>query len=264
MAKAGKKKAFSLLEVVIALFLLSFAALSVLQLTQTGFVAQKRNQEIARGNLVIQSVIADMRIWASDINNYRSGWTPYNRTFSPAGFPGHQVRARSNPGGRAIESPCSELETQWQPTTQGSRSMPNAIVPVELTVFWSDDPRDSVSVLTYVGEPKRDITGIVFEVDGPNPLSVSQNRKSEYTVKAKDSSGRYFDNLMFQWAPDLRYVSPTVEAKRDGRYFEIIRDQIVELPDVPPPRPPKVSPVACYARYAGTYLGIGAGGLELP
>jgi type II secretory pathway pseudopilin PulG len=259
-----KGRAFSLVEAVIAIFLLSFAALSVLSLTQSGFVAQKRNQEIAKANLVIQSVVADMRLWASDINNYKSSWALYNRTFSPPGFPEYQVRARSRAGGRPIDSPCAELETQWEPTPRGKRTMPNAVVPVELTVFWSADPRDSLSVLTYVGEPKRDVTGITFEVSGPSRLSMSMNSKSNYQVRAKDSNGRYLDNLMFQWVPDIRYVSTTEDAKRDGRYYEIIRDQIVQLPDVPAPKPPAVSSVTCYARYAGTYLDAGAGGVELP
>lgn len=264
MESPEKSRAFSLVEVVIALFLLSGAALSVLSLTQTGFVAQRRNQEIARGNLVIQAVVADMRLWAQDINNFQSAWTPYNRTFTPAGFPEYQVRARSLHTGRPLDSPCAELETQWEPTTRGKRTMPNAIVPVEITVFWSNDPRDSVSVLTYVGEPRRDVSSITYEVTGPAPLSVSQDATSEYTIRARDSSGAYFDNLMFQWIPDSRYLSITQNAKRDGRYFEVVRDRVVTLPDVPPPRPPAVSPINCYAKYAGQDLIINVGGVELP
>ena len=257
-------RAFSLVEVVIAIFLLSGAALSVLSLTQTGFVAQRRNQEIARGNLVIQAVVAEMRLWATDIKNFQGNWAPYNRTFSPTGFPDYQVRARSLSTGRPIDSPCAELETQWEPTDGGKRTMPNAIVPVEITVFWSSDPKDSVSVITYVGEPRRDISNIQFQVSGPSPLSVPQNGTSEYTVTARDPSGATYDNLMFQWIPDARYLSATENASRDGRYFEVVRDQIVTLPDVPPPLPPAVSPITCYARYGGEYLNANVGGLELP
>ena len=82
------------------MFLLSFAALSVLSLTQSGFVAQKRNQEFSRANLVIQSVVADMRLWAADISNYKSNWAPYNRTFSPPGYPEYKVKAQAKFDGR--------------------------------------------------------------------------------------------------------------------------------------------------------------------
>ena len=260
----GDRRGLSLVEAVIALFLLSFCALSVLSLTQTGFRAQKRNQEIARANLVIQSVIADVRLWAEDINNFHSDWSTYNGTFSPAGFPGYQVTVRSEAAGRPIDSPCAELESQWEPTNRGRRVMPRAVVPVELKVFWSDDPRDSMTVLTYVGEPIRDVSAISFEVNGPSRLSVGMGQGSDYRVSARDGAGRPLDNLMFQWVPDVRYVSITDDATRDGRYFEVIRDQIVTLPDVPAPKPPAVSPVTCYARYRGSYLKAPVPGLELP
>lgn len=255
--------AFSLIEAVIAIFLLSFAALSVLSLTQSGFVAQKRNQEIAKANLVVGSVISEIRVWAANINNFKSSWTPYNRTFTPTGFDGYTVTVRSKASGRPIDSPCAQLESQWEPTVQGRRTMPNAIVPVELVVSWSTDPRDSVAFITYVGEPKRQTNNIVFEVKGPSRLSVGPNDTTEYQVRAREG-GHYLDNLMYQWTPDPRYVSLTSATKRDGRFIEIIRDKTVQLPDIPPPRPPALTPITCYARYAGTYLDAGAAGMELP
>jgi type II secretory pathway pseudopilin PulG len=264
MTPRSRTRAFSLLEAVIAMFLLSFCALSVLELTQSGFVAQKRNQEIAKANLVAQSVIADMRIWAEDINNYKGTWAPYNRTFVPPDFPEYSVTARAQAAGRPLDSPCAELESQWEPTTQGKRTMPDAIVPVELIVSWSPKERDSVTILTYVGEPRRDTTGITFEVTGPSQASMGMGDTCAYSVKAKDSGGRYLDNLMFLWVPDIRYLTVTENAKRDGRGFEMVRDQVPELPDTPPPPPPAVSPVTCYARYAGVYLDANAPGVQLP
>lgn len=260
----AKSRGFSIIEAVIAIFLLSFSALSVLSLTQTGFLAQKRNQEIVRANLVIQSVVADMRLWAEDIGNFQSSWAPYNRTFSPPGYPDYKVRARAVATGRAIDSPCAELESQWEPTDRKKRTMPNAIVPVELTIYWSEDPGDALTVLTYVGEPRRDVTNIKFLVTGPSPSSMTMSSDSHYTVRAEDASGRRMDNLMYQWVPDDRYVSMTDQSTRDGRYFEITRDKVVQLPDVPPPLPPARSPVTCYTKYAGAYLNADPEGVELP
>lgn len=259
------RTAFSLLEAVVAVFLLSYAALSVLSLTQSGFVAQKRNQEVARANLVAQSVISDIRLWAEDLNHYSGSWSDYNRTFVPVGFPEYKVTVRSRAAGRPIDSPCAELESQWEATPRGKRTMPRAVVPVEITITWSDDVRDQLVVLTYVGEPRRDPTaGVFFEIEGPSNVSLSMNQKTRYSVRAKDGAGRYFDNLMFLWVPDIRYLSVTENAARDGRSFEVVRDQIVSPPDVPPPTPPNVSPVTCYARYAGMYLDANPPGLQLP
>lgn len=254
----------SLLEAVIAICLLSFAALSVLSLTQSGFVAQKRNQEVARANLVVQSVIADIRVWALDIDNYQSDWAAYNGTITSPDFPGYEVKVRSQPSGRDLDSPCSEMESQWDATDRGKRTMPSAVVPVELSVSWSSNEKDVVRVLTYIGEPKRDITGITYEVTGPSHKSLGMNGGAEYGVIAKDAQGRPFPNLMFQWAPDLVYLSPASDSKRDGRTFRMTRDKTISLPDVPPPTPPTLTPVTCYTRYAGEYLNIDVPGVELP
>jgi hypothetical protein len=197
--------AFSLVEAVVAIFLLSFAALSVLSLTQSGFVAQKRNQEIARANLV----------------------------------------------------------AQWATTPRGKRTMPNAIVPVELKISWSDRELDSLTVLTYVGEPKRDVSDIKFDIVGPSRPQISMNEKTSYTVSARDGSDRPLRNLMFRWVADRRWVSITGDATRDGRKFEIIRDRVLVPPDDPPPTN-KPMTVTCYADYAGLDLSIQPRGVDLP
>lgn len=262
----GRKRptAFTLLETVIALFLLSFAALSVLSMTQTGFQAQRRSQEIAKANMVAQSVIADMRIWAEDINNFKSGWAPYNTTFTPPGYPEYQVTARALSTGRPIDSPCAELETQWATETQGNRTMPNAIVPVELVIAWDTGPLNQITVLTYVGEPKRNVVGVVYEISGPSSTSVSVGSNTDYSIRMRDAGGIYFDNIMWQWVPDVRYWIADPAAQRDGRYFEMERLPDPGPPDVRPPTPPDRSPVTCYARYAGQYLDAKPDGVEMP
>lgn len=263
MKLRAKLRAFGLLEAVIAVFLLSYAALIVLSLIQSGFIAQRRSQQMARANLVAQSVVADIRIWAEDIDNYRGDWADYKGTYSPPGFPDYNVTIKVVEDGRPIYSPCSELESQWEGTERGSRKMPNAIVPVEVKVAWSDDLRDQLTVLTYIGEPRRDTAGINFHVTGPSNPTLAMNQTSRYTVRATDAAGRGLDNLLFLWVPDVRYVTPTARALRDGREFEVIRDRVVVPPDVPPPAPPRRSPVTCYTYYAGEYLNANIKGLEL-
>ncbi len=260
MSRGQKSGAFSLLEAVIAVFLLSYAALSVLSLTQSGFVAQKRNQEIAKANLVAQSVISDIRMWAEDINNYKGTWGAYNTTITPVGFPEYQVTVRARAAGRPIDSPCAELESQWEPTPREKRTMRNAIVPVEVKVSWSDNPRDQLTVLTYVGEPRRDVSRIRFNVVGPNPHAIGVGQEAMYSVSATDGSGRGLDNIMFLWVPDIRYLGFTERARRDGREFEVTRFQSKP----PDPPPPSIIHPTCYAIYAGEYLTVNVPGLQLP
>jgi type II secretory pathway pseudopilin PulG len=263
------RSAFSLLESIVALFLLSFAALSVLSMTQTGFQAQRRSQEAARANLAAQAVAAEIRLWAADINNYRSGWATYNGTLSLPDYSDYTITVRSRAAGRPIFSPCSEIESQWLPAAnpaanRGARSMPNAIVPVEIVVAWSPNILDRVTVLTYVGEPKRDLSAPTFVYGGPSVFSMSVGSITEYTIAVRDGAGIPLDNVFWMWVPDPSYLVPTPDCPRDGRRFKMERRPNPGPPSAPPPTPPAVSVVTCYLKYAGQYFDARVSGVELP
>lgn len=266
----ARARAFSLLESVIALFLLSFAALSVLSMTQTGFQAQRRSQEAARANLAAQALVAELRLWAMDINNFKGGWSPYNGTVTMADYPEYTVTVRSLAAGRPIYSPCAEIESQWLPaanplTARGPRTMPNAIVPVEVTVSWSPSSLDRVTILTYVGEPKREIADPPdFVYGGPTSISLSVGGTTEYTIGIRDSSGYTMDNVFWQWVVDPAFLAPTDDCPRDGRRYSMVRLDDPVPPDSPPPVPPKRSMVTCYLKYCGQYYNPKVEGVELP
>jgi hypothetical protein len=253
----------------VALFLLSFAALSVLSMTQTGFQAQRRSQEAARANLAAQAVTADIRLWARDISNYKSAWTPYNGTISLPDFPEYTVEVRSLATGRPLFSPCSEIESQWLPaanpvTDRGARVMPNAVVPVEIEVSWSPNVLDRITVLTYIGEPKRDLGSPSFTYGGPTQQSLGVGDTTEYTIAVSDGSGFSLDNVFWMWVPDPTFLAPTADCPRDGRRFRMIRLTNPGPPDAPPPTPPARSIVTCYFKYAGQYFDAQVSGVELP
>ena len=140
--------------------------------------------------------------------------------------------------------------------------MPRAVVPVEVSVSWSADPKDQVQVLSLMGEPLRDTTGAVVTVSDPTQASLAMGQSASYTASVKDSAGRPFDNLLFGWKGDSRYVS--VQGQRDGRTCHIKRDQVVVAPTLPPPTPPQAMPVNIYTRYAGNPIPMQAKGLLLP
>jgi hypothetical protein len=251
------------------MFLLSFAALSVLSMTQTGLQAQRRSQEAARANLAAQAVVADIRIWAEDINNYKGSWAPYNGTISLPDFPEYTVTVRSQAVGRPIFSPCSEIESQWLPAAnpvsdRGARIMPNAVVPVEVEVAWSDSELDRVTVLTYIGEPMRDLSSPEFIYGGPTRVSLGVGDTTEYTIAVRDGAGIPLDNVFWMWVPDPSYLVPTDDCPRDGRTFRMERLMNPGPPDAPPPRPPDRSMVTCYLKYAGQHLNAQVAGVELP
>ena len=261
-AKQLKGRGLSLTEVVIALFLLSFVALSILSMFQTGFLAQKRIQKGNQANFIIQSLIAEIREWASDYDNFASAWTPYNRTYTAPGNPEFTIAIRAIRGGRPLYSPSAELEDQWVPHLRGPRIMPTAIVPVEIVVSWSPSRADRSTSTFYVGEPYRDPTGAVATIPAPNPASITVSNSAETSITVVDSSNRPFENLLFKWEFDSRYLEHSADSPRDGR---ILRFNRVPNPPNPPfIDPPAVSPIQAYAKYAGGFLPVDTVGIGLP
>ena len=256
-----KNRGLSLTEVVISLFLLSFVALIVLSMTQTGFLHQKRNQELARASLLASKTIAEIRLWAQDIGNFQSDWSTYNTTLTYPEFPNHQVEVRALAAGRPLHSPSNELESQWESDPRGTRDLPRAVVPVEITVKWSGNDRDTFRILTYVAEPQRDVTGATYAITGPTPDSIGMNQSTKYAISVNDASGRPLQNLLFTWKADNRYFTEAPDSPRNGREFRIVRDKVVKPPTAPPP---SVSPVQCYANFGGVNIPIVPKGVRLP
>lgn len=257
--------ALSLTEIVISLFLISFVALSILSMFQTGFSAQKRTMRANRASFITQTLVTEIRLWAKDYNNYSSSWTPYNRTFPYPDDPTFTVTVRAQPGASPLYSPSAELESQWEIHPKGARIMPTAVVPVEIEVAWSTAQKDRLETFLYVGEPWRDPTGATAVVTGPNPGNLSVGSTSTVSMTLQDSSNRPFENLLATWKVDSRYLQITSDSPRDGRSFKFQRKvNPPNPPYVPPPVPPALSPVQCYAQYAGDYMPIVGGGVALP
>jgi Tfp pilus assembly protein PilV len=254
------KRALSLAEVIISIFLLSFVALGVLSMARMAFVSQRRNENLLQATLVAQSVLAEIRVWAQDPDHYLSNWAAYNNQQMPAAnVPEYTVKVRCQPAGRALDSPCQALESQWAGSPQGVRRMPRAVVPVEVTVAWGQRSTDAVVLLAYIGEPKRSLTGVVVNLTGPNPGSVAMTQNAEYTAEVRDAQNRPFENLLFKWSVDARYLS--LQSQRDGRRCVIVRDKVVTPPV---PTAPNLLPVQCYATYAGTSIPMVPKGVQLP
>ena len=250
-----KRRGLSLAEVIIAVFLLSFAALGVLSMARMAFVAQRRNENQLAATLEAQAILAEVRVWASHPDNYLGNWSKYGAPFPAPHVPEYRAQVRCLPAGRALDSPCQELEAQWD--TANVRRMPRAVVPVEVTVAWSDRESDRVVLTTYVGEPRR--VPVKAEVVGPIPDTLAAGGAADYSVRVLDAQNRPLENLLFRWSVDARYL--TTDSPRSGRTCQVKRESTV-----PPPIPaaPAVLPVQCFAAYAGTPVTIIPDGVKLP
>lgn len=72
------RRALSLTEVVIALFLLSSVALTVISMTRMAFIRQRRNQHAVEATIIAQSALNGARAWALDPDHYlENPWSAY-------------------------------------------------------------------------------------------------------------------------------------------------------------------------------------------
>ena len=221
------------------------------------FVGQRRNQHSLEATLLAQSTLNQARLWARDPQNYLGDWSAYNGSL-PSPSPIYQISCRTR--FQAVLSPARALEEQWTSTPLGHRELPKGVVQLEVRVAWSGKANESVRLVGQIGEPKRDITGYQFSVDGPQPPSIHLNEVATYSaVTVKDSQGRPLENLLFRWTVNSDYL--TVQGPRHGRSCKILRDKVV-VPPVPPP--PPLLPVQCYASYAGNPIRLVPKGVELP
>lgn len=251
-----KRRALSLAEVIISVFLLSFAALGVLSMARMAFVAQRRNENQLAATLEAQAIIAEVRVWASNPDNFLGNWSRYSAPFPAPHVPEYRAQVRCLAAGLWLDSPCHSLEAQWDGTPEGVRRMPRAVVPVEVSVAWSERESDRVVLTTYVGEPRR--VPARAEVTGPNPDSLTAGAEADYSVRVFDVQNREMQNLLFRWSVDARYL--TTESPRSGRTCKVKRESTV-----PPPIPaaPAVLPVQCFASYAGRPVQIVPAGVKL-
>lgn len=251
------RRAFSLVEVIISIFLLGGVAMGVLSMTQTAFVAQRRSENLLQAGLLAQQTMNEVRAWAEDPDHFLGDWSSQNgRQFNSGTY---QVTITCRPEGRRLDSPCQSLEAQWEGTPQGTRSMPRAVVPLEVRVAWSPLEKDSLKLTSLIGEPQRDLTGARVVVSDPNPSAIANGDGCLYSAEVFDAAGRPFQNLLFGWSADRRYVS--VLRRRDGRQCEVVRDRTL-TPLIPPP--PSVLPVQCFASYAGVPLPVISKGVGMP
>ena len=255
-------RALSLLEVIIASFLLSFATLGVFSMAQSAWRSQQRTQHLQDASLIASAHLARIRQWASSPGNYYGSWATYNGVSQLWKGDVYTVRTRCTPTGRNCDSPCNALENDWRSSSHGSRSLPMAVVPVEVRVSWSPSPRDSFVIVSYVGEPDRNPADITATVTGPTPASMPMAATCSYSVQAQDSASIPFSNLVYTWSVDDRYVTETSTSPRHGRSYSAIRDKTISPPT--PAIGPNGLMVRCFASYAGRALTIQPKPLDLP
>ena len=159
-------RATSLMETVVAIFILVSAGFIVLLLFNQSLIYQKKTRQLNEAALAAENAMARCRAWAEDPNNYASGWGAFNGTVSDPDHPNFVITFEVDPAGRTVYTPSTSLEAPYADPER--RAIPAGLVPVRCRVKW---PGDEYVLTSYVGAAVRPVdptTALkVSKVSGP-------------------------------------------------------------------------------------------------
>lgn len=190
----ASRKASSLAETILAMFLLVAAALSITILFHQGLRNTGRARATASAVRLAENKLAEMRDWAADPGNFRSGWGPYNsQTFTDPNFPGYSVFTEVG-SSETIFTPCTTLGTL------DDKRMTSSVIPVRVTVSWdATDPGKRFELNSHIGAPPTtpaaniSITTIAGSAPVPNPGNI------QLEARLQDSGGTLIPDMMYRW-----------------------------------------------------------------
>jgi len=208
-------RGLSLVETLIAFFLLSCGILLITQLFLYSLRYTRQVEERARGLLVAERSLQRLRDWAGQVNagklNYLGSWAAYDGVTltdpDDADFSVHYEVADDN-----LVAPCREFESLQPPDQQGI--MPASAKRVSVAVSWRGG---SLNLAGLIEEPPRlwrAVNPLVVNGTPPNPVTMAN--LATFTVSAYDSNGEAISDLEYRWYVQAMSSSGTVTAGNNG------------------------------------------------
>lgn len=195
------KAAYSLLESVLAMFLMTFAFMVLAQLFHTSLNYSASLEHRAMATFLAESKMGEIRAWAR--TNFAQDWSAYDGVSAPADLhPSYTVTVRV--ADQELASPCRSLESLYpvgavypEPEPKLFRS---SYKKVEVQVRWSPFPDDAVELVSLVGDSRPADIDVV--ITGPAGGTVGADAEVEFQVSA-EIGGEAVPDVVFQW-----YVEP--------------------------------------------------------
>jgi Tfp pilus assembly protein PilV len=180
----------SLLETIIALFLLTSAAIVVVALYHTALQRTTRVQQGATARVLAESALAQTRLEAK---LPFSSFDPIalSKTYTSPEHPDFQVTVRATRAN--LPNPCADILPGLPP--QDQHVLQTSAANLEVEVAWNDG-RDLFLLNSLVEEGTVELDEVI--VTGPSgPIAGSAT--ANYTVQARDTNGQVIKDLVFIW-----------------------------------------------------------------
>lgn len=256
-----RRTALTLAETVIALFLLSGAALACLSLLSQARRNQHLTLQVLQANRFGRTCLERVRAWGNTGNNF-ANWASYaDQTFSDPEFPELKARVQAAPAYLPVISPNSSLEAPMAPNL---RALGGSAEMVKITVAWAGGNPAPITFQTLVAAPLRAVATSpplmqLTRLSGsPSPMAV--NATAIYKVALLDSAGQPIDGIIYRWSIEGDYSSsPETPGMGSLEVLDRVGDRAALIhhfydgdPDIP--TNPGDIVLRCYCRYGGREL----------
>lgn len=258
--RPSPKRAFSLIEAILASFLLLTAVAMSVYVFDSSLQAEASNEQRTLAALVAESAMAEIRNQAD--RNFDQLKVLYNgHSWTLPQFPDYPINSRIVDTEIAV--PCTELETQYSPSAvfpaPEGRYLENSVLKAEVEVTWQDSGSKSVIITENVTNfsPATNFKLQLVLDDGTvanatTIVNVAPADLANFSVRAL-ANGNPLSDVQFTW-----YVQPITgfgslhTVSRDGSqciYQNAYRNFKNHL---------KFSPGACFLVVRATYQGTEA------
>lgn len=250
------KRGVSLAETVIALFVISMAAVILVGTLHVGLRHQSRTERRMMATQMARKKMAELKAWTrqfvggsqTNFDQPASNWQTKGSGGDPD-YPG--LVATCVVADHQLFSPCTTLEA---PYGGQARTMNSSSKKVKISVEDPGEPGWQVDLVTIIADPTRDMKlteAVKLIMTSGVPLVMARDATVTMRAEAYYTDGRVIPDLFFDW-----YVVPlggtgTVIPARDGRTATFRNSVTTQPPPAASVYTGGRSVVAVYGTYRG-------------
>lgn len=204
--KAFRRAGFTLIEAIIASFLLLTSLLVVAALVDSGLRTQAKSEQYLLASTVAATELDKLRGYANRFElTHLDGFD--GQKFPAEADSAFEVTLQVSPYVLAV--PNTSLESQF--TESERKLLPNSSRYLKVRVAWSDQPEDGVELSSLVSDWKEQDFKIKIEAVGSTTL------EPDATLELKASAGD-LEDLIYTWYTEpLDGLGSMQHVARDGR-----------------------------------------------
>ncbi len=213
--KCMRSRGLSFLEVVLAVFMLTFSLLLVGRVIASLSTWSESASERGQATAIAQAKLAEIRAWAGQRTGFYNfdNWSVYTAATSTVGD--------------YVVLVDSEFITAYSPSTTLEQEFPGAertltasLRKVQVEVEWGRTIEHRVRLVTLIGDPVRELSAPPLAVTG-GPTTLPPDGIAAFQVELLDVAGNPVPDQFFHWAASQVTGNATLSAQRDGRTAQL-------------------------------------------